>query len=512
MSALCLLGACAERAPSGDRAPASRVSMRWPSTGDVVASPRPRARWSAPPGVARVRVTFCADRACARVIEALETDGRALQPTRPLPQGVVFWRAYDVVPDGEPEPSGATWWFVVPRAAREAPQRASRDLAWAPVRDVDGDGRWDPLDLHGVVTERSGGGRRARTWLTGQGAAPVTAVGDLDGDGYVDFVGADPLRDTQSGRVVLWRGPLPRGEVAPWRAGTTGATSGARCGWWPTLRGDFDGDGRPELAVSCPGALDGRGEVRVIALDGEGLGRAVATLRGSANGSPTLPRAVDAGTRALVAADLDEDGYDDLVVGVRDARCEWIAANSSCVVNPWLGVYLGGPGGLTGRVPLTLPIPPVDAGLQLAGASASVFDAADGTRWLAAGAGPLTWLRVTPAPALAVGARIFAREATQAADLLLALPRVDREDTLLTSDGGAWYEVTREGAASATWRRLQSPAAPWRSALAEVADVQGDGVPDLVVHATARSPERAVIFAALADADGRVEAMTRLTE
>ena len=37
-------------------------------------------------------------------------------------------------------------------------------------------------------------------------------------------------------------------------------------------------------------------------------------------------------------------------------------------------------------------------------------------------------------------------------------------------------------------------------------------VPDLVVHATARSPERAVIFAALADADGRVEAMTRLTE
>ncbi len=507
---LALLGACGDRASGSDRAPLARVTMRWPSTGDVVASPRPRVRWSAPASSARVRLTFCADRACARVIESLETDGRALQPSRPLPTGVIFWRVHEVL--AEVEPSGPVWWFLVPRAAREAPERTSRDLGWSPIRDVDGDGDWDPLDLHGALTERAGDRRVVRTWLGDQGAAPVVAVGDVDGDGYVDFAGADPLRTSQIGRVLVWRGPLARGEVAPWRAGTVGASGGARCGWWPTLSGDFDGDGRRELAVTCPAALDGRGEVRVVALEGEGLGRTLTTLRGSGNGFHTTAAFADAGARALVAEDLDDDGYDDLVVGAGDARCEWVPDTRSCAVNPWLGVYLGGPGGLVGRVALTLPIPETEPGQRLAGASAAVFDAADGTRQLAVGAGPLLWLHVTSTPTLALDARVFAREQTQAADFLLALPRADRGDTLLTSDGSAWYEITREGAASATWRRLQSPAAPWQTALAEVADVQGDGVPDLVVHATAGTPQRAVIFTALADADGRVEAMTQRTE
>ncbi len=503
------LGACGDRAQGSDRAPATRVSMRWPSSGDVVASPRPRVRWRGPTDAGRVRVTFCADRGCDRLIEAVETDGRDVQPTRPLPTGVVFWRAFEAVGPGEIEASGPTWWFVVPRVARDTPERASRDLGWA-VRDVDGDGRWDPLDLHGVLAERVGGARVVRTWLAGQGSAPVTVVGDLDGDGYVDFAGADPLRDGQVGRVLLWRGPLPRGGIAPWRAGAVGTEGGARCGASASLSGDFDGDGRRELVVSCPGALGGRGEVRVVALEGEGLGRTLATLRGGANGYRALPRLADAGTHALVAEDLDDDGYDDLVVGTSDARCAWEPVTRACAVSTWIGVYLGGPAGLAARVPLVLPLTPERVLNWMA--SAAVFDAADGARGLALGAAPLMWVRVTPEPALTLEAHVRPLENAQNAALLVALPQAGGDDRLITSDGGPWFEVTRGGEGGASWRRLQSLGASWTSTLAEVADVQGDGVPDLVVHAVTGTPERAVIFAWMADANGRVEVPTQITE
>jgi len=190
------------------------------------------------------RAVGSADRRCARTgdllrrppiyrgLDAVETDGRAAQPTRPLPTGVVFWRAHEAVGEGEPDASGSVWWFVVPRVARETAERASRDLGWA-MRDIDGDGRWDPLDLHGVVTERADAGRVVRTWLVGHGAAPVAAVGDLDGDGYVDFAGADPLRDAQAGRVVLWwvrsrAARSRRGARAPWGPTAARAAGGRR--------------------------------------------------------------------------------------------------------------------------------------------------------------------------------------------------------------------------------------------------------------------------------------------
>jgi FG-GAP-like repeat len=501
------LSACGDRASGDDVAPRARVSMRWPSTGDVVASTRPRVRWSLPPDVARTRVTFCADRRCARVIEDVETDGHAVQPTHPLPAGVVFWRAHEALDAGAAVPSGPTWWFVVPRVARDTAARASRDLAWTGMRDVDGDGRWDPLDVHGVVAAREGGQRVVRTRLVGGGTGPVTAVGDLDGDGYVDFAGADPLRNGGIGRVFVWRGPLGPGAVAPWREGNVGSAEASRCGAQPSSSGDFDGDGRRELVVSCPNALSGRGEVHVVALEGEGLGRTVRTIRASASGGRSTPGYADARMRALLAEDLDDDGCDDLVVGIDDARCEWVGANGSCRATSWIGVYLGGPGGLVERAPLVFS--PVGDALQ--GASATVFESEDGVRRIVLGGGELAWLRVTATPALVVDTRVASRSEAEVASQLLALPQREGDDHLITSDGSGWFDVTRSADGSLSRRALEAPGRPWETVLSEVADVQGDGVPDVVVHAVGETPQRAVIFAWEADGSGRVDAVTRET-
>ncbi len=503
------LGACVDRAPGDDRAPPTHVSMRWPSTGDVVASPRPRVRWSAPPG-ARVRVNFCADRRCDRVIEAVETDGSAVQPTRPLPVGVVFWRAYEAA--GGLEPSGPTWWFVVPRAARDTPARASWDLGWTGMRDVDGDGRWDPLDHRGVLAVRQGGRRVVRTWLTEQGSGPVTEVGDLDGDGYVDFAGADPQRDGGAGRVLVWKGPLGAGAVAPWRSGGVAedplGRSTPHCGAEPSRSGDFDGDGRRELVVSCPDALSGRGEVYVIALEGEGLGRALRVIRASASGA--VRGDGSRLMRALLTDDLDGDGYDDLVVGMPSARCEWVSSAGYCANDGWIAVYLGGPTGIGTRAPWTyiLSVTMGGGGLGLAATLADLEG--DDRRELVLASGSLQ-VMTFGAGEPALTRRELDTSGPWLPETMFALASAEGADRLVTGNVTQRFELTRASDGSLSRRPLGVLATPWRAEHSELADVQGDGVPDLVVHAVGPD-QRAAIFAWQGDANGRLDAPTQLTQ
>jgi hypothetical protein len=181
-----------------------------------------------------------------------------------------------------------------------------QDRAAAPgliVADLDGDGRLDvayscaptPTGSSIRVLRGNGDGSfqpgrdlavRRLTW--------GLAVGDVNGDGTLDLVVAD--RDANEVAVFLHRPPPPYqadlGQPEHYAAGREPRAVAV---------GDFDGDGRPDVAVA-----DHAGDlVQVLCGDGSGLR--------STNSCPT-----GAGPTALALGDLDGDGKPDLAVA--DAR------------------------------------------------------------------------------------------------------------------------------------------------------------------------------------------------
>jgi tetratricopeptide (TPR) repeat protein len=164
--------------------------------------------------------------------------------------------------------------------------------------DFDGDGRIDIARLRAGEPPQLEVRCAARGWQPGQSLpAPGLSgliAGDLDNDGRLDLIGFGP------NRIVFWRG---RGDgtfedaSASWGLGAAGAEAAA------LLDHDLDGD----LDLALAGGRSGAAEL----------------LRNSlvpplvAVGRESLPPARShdgAGIRALIASDLDRDGYPDLVV------------------------------------------------------------------------------------------------------------------------------------------------------------------------------------------------------
>ncbi|MEL6981048.1 MAG: integrin alpha [Actinomycetota bacterium] len=165
----------------------------------------------------------------------------------------------------------------------------------------------------------------------GVAAEGLSAVGDLDGDGRVDLVAADP-NGGEAGRIHL----LFFDEDSALRADdvvTIGDDQGGFDGQLSAgdsfggresaLLGDLDGDGGPELAVGAFTSDSGTGAVWILSLDGEThevISEAKVTP-GVPGFDEVLPLAENEnGTsgghfgHALVAGgDLDGDGVPDLI-------------------------------------------------------------------------------------------------------------------------------------------------------------------------------------------------------
>ncbi len=162
------------------------------------------------------------------------------------------------------------------------------------VSDFDSDGVPDLVALNDFVPQASdlsvllgnGDGTFASAVSYSVGEIPQGVdVGDLDGDGAVDLVVSE-FRTT-SVRVLLGDGD-----------GGFGAPSATTVPGTPrdVALGDFDGDGRLDAAVTTDD-------------------REITVLRGDGRGGLTAERIfrVVPGTYALVAADMNGDGLDDLV-------------------------------------------------------------------------------------------------------------------------------------------------------------------------------------------------------
>ncbi|HYH91688.1 MAG TPA: hypothetical protein VD763_00915, partial [Candidatus Saccharimonadales bacterium] len=183
---------------------------------------------------------------------------------------------------------------------------------------------------------------------------------DFDGDGFADLAIGVPGEAIGSRRDaglvnVLYGGSsgLTAAGDQAWSQDSTGvlgvsegrpsSDAGDRLGSAITS-GDFDRDGRADLAIGVPldrvGAVAHAGAVNVLYGSSAGLTAAGDQLL-TQSALPDSPETGDGFGQALAAADLDGDGYDDLIVGAPAETTSHPALTGSITIVP------GGPEGLT---------------------------------------------------------------------------------------------------------------------------------------------------------------------
>jgi hypothetical protein len=141
------------------------------------------------------------------------------------------------------------------------------------------------------------------------------AAGDLDGDGRDELVVGAP-NQRSGGAVTVYgmkgRKPYQITQKTPWVRQRANVTDQ----WGASLAtGDFDGDGRDELAVGAPAdsvRLDGQGSVTVIDV----RGRRARQFTQSSPGVKGASEKWDAFGASLAAGDFNGDGRADLAIGV----------------------------------------------------------------------------------------------------------------------------------------------------------------------------------------------------
>ncbi|MFO0625124.1 MAG: M12 family metallopeptidase [Polyangiales bacterium] len=148
-----------------------------------------------------------------------------------------------------------------------------------------------------------------------EGFGHAVAAGDFNGDGYVDAaVGAPRRGDARDGRVRIFLGGAGGLTRSIELAQVTGGEAEDRFGF-SLATGDFNGDGLKDLAVGVPGedARQGRVMIYLGARNALAPLSLQTTLAASPLG---LNFDGDRFGYSLAAGDLDGDGDDDLAVGL----------------------------------------------------------------------------------------------------------------------------------------------------------------------------------------------------
>jgi hypothetical protein len=210
--------------------------------------------------------------------------------------------------------------------------------------DFDGDGRQDlavgapgdaaemaPRGSGAVYLFRSNGNRmQAQALLdqefegtlsemneAGDALGSALAAGDFDGDGRMDLAVGVPGENTGMGQVLVYSGGENGMQLSLKRDGNGGAVANSRLGS-AMAAGDFNGDGRSDLSVGAPGlgGATGRapGSVFLHLSVGATSLQQIAILR-----DPTDPTRSQFGF-AMGALNVDGDDFSDLVVGVPGAN------------------------------------------------------------------------------------------------------------------------------------------------------------------------------------------------
>lgn len=278
-----------------------------------------------------MRIEWCRDRDCARVIEGQDVSGTSAQPSAPLPTGSVFWR----VVRGASVRS-ATWQVWIGRAS------APNDSSFGSVLDLNGDGFGDlaasaPASSAGGVgagavrvffggASLSSGMRAVR--LTGSAGDEfgdvISSAGDVNGDGFADLaiaaVKADVVAPSgmlaNAGKVFVYLGSAMGIATTP-SLTLDGVTAGDSFGASVAAAGDVNGDGYGDLFVGARRAMGAEANTGVFSLFLGGPTGLSATPVGRWLGRDS---AEWYGLTVAGAGDVNGDGLSDLVVGASYAN------------------------------------------------------------------------------------------------------------------------------------------------------------------------------------------------
>ncbi|MFN7698633.1 MAG: hypothetical protein ACK5U8_12100 [Deltaproteobacteria bacterium] len=493
---------------------------------------RPTLRFELPRGADGAVIELCSDRACTTVIETLRVSGASARPSAALPaSSVVFWRGRARVGASEDSIAnhGPTWLFHTP--ARD--NSGGVDTSTHPHLDVNGDG-FDDVAV-GALRASPGGRSLAGTVavylgsvaglapspsvtlegeMTGElSGISVAGAGDLDGDGYGELaVGAS--NTFPAGRVRVYHGSMVGLAAAPrtiLRGDSLLGPSREEPAFGESVAGagDLNGDGYADLVVGAyettPVGLGESGAASVFHGSVTGLG-ATPTI--------TLVGGVDEaflGCSVASAGDVNGDGFSDLVIGAststvgglrhagiasvfhgsatgiaRDASQRLVGSRA----NAWFGDNVAGAGDVNGDGYSDLIVTAASAVLpgEMAFGSVSVFHGSRaGTVATAATVLDETsrvegWVPSSVSSAGDLDGDGFGDIAVGASG---------------TSPGGrsaagmvGVYRGGADGIAATAAQTLEGlVAGDWFGAsVAGAGDVNGDGIPDLVVGAPFASP------------------------
>jgi hypothetical protein len=191
--------------------------------------------------------------------------------------------------------------------------------------------------------------------LLGEGLA---SAGDVNGDGFDDFLVGVPNRNTPyaptttEGAVLLFLGSPTGPSTIPDLLIENDQSTNIGFGKVVGRAGDVNGDGYDDVFVAAPnertGVSTGFGTVRVFHGDPGGLNGGMDAVTGDADwyGECVGLGVAGFGRSVAAAGDVDGDGYDDLFVGAPEATSG--AGTSAGAVFLWLGSPAGLNGGVDG--------------------------------------------------------------------------------------------------------------------------------------------------------------------
>jgi hypothetical protein len=339
----------AQRAAAGRMALPRAIA---PIATSVVTSRRPVFRWElAAGGTDGARVEVCRDRLCRQVVATIDATGVRGVPTEDLPVGMLYWRLKPRIGAQFGTAPGVVWQFSVRNHS------ADRNTAFGSDIDLNGDGFGDfpvaaPMENVGagrvIVHQGSQRGLDPRTVILdgpvdpagpravagnarqpgpppqptaehpGAGfGASMASAGDVNGDGFGDFLVGAPTAMGADNRTVMGRVFVYLGANRAFRnvAAITLMGTEARQQFGRSVAGlgDINGDGYGDIAVGAPGEASQKVFVYFGGPTGITATPAV-TIATPNRGASGFGRAVASG------GDLDGDGRPELVVSAPEVR------------------------------------------------------------------------------------------------------------------------------------------------------------------------------------------------